>query len=399
MAIFKYITKKFKEDIESKKRAKERYFEFPKALMYDTKYKGLSVRAKMLYSMLLDRSMLSLENDWFDEYGNAYIVCEIDEIEVFLDCARGTAVEALKDLEKFNLVRKIKQGQGKANILYVSYIETPNETLDIHIKYYKRMIDALKHERAVKEEERQKRREAELQYRQEFNNCNPLGNASVEKDTQLNPLESLRSTKNEFAGVQKNDPNDTNTNDTDVSQYLCSTPDGEVIHKTFLDRFKDFLIPSRYAKSILPKIELQIEYDLFDKVLVDTVNNKKRENKEHYIIKTLNALLTKGIYTLEKYLEDAAVYNYEKFQKKKDIKQIGHSFTREQIIEQHRFNNRFLEDQTVGSMDLDTLADKAMASKELFEALDPYTKSDVKVNISLRRLFMPTWIQRHEYAY
>ena len=394
MTIFKYITKKFKEDIESKKRAKERYFEFPKALMYDTKYKGLSVRAKMLYSMLLDRSMLSLENDWFDEYGNAYIVCEIDEIEVFLDCARGTAVEALKDLEKFNLVRKIKQGQGKANILYVSYIETPNETLDIHIKYYKRMIDALKHERAVKEEERQKRREAELQYRQEFNNCNPLGNASVEKDTQLNPLESLRSTKNEFAGVQKNDPKDTNRKDTDVSLYVGNAPHGdeEDTQKTFLDRYKDFLIPSRYIKKVLPLMELKIDYNLFDKILVDAVNNPKKKNKENYIVGTLNKLIIKGIFTLDSYMESVSVYNYNKFHKKRDFEETGVCFTEKDLKQQYNIDKMIVEQTITEGLSIDELVEESMKSRDFYISLRPALRKYVKSEMQDKNLFMPRWV-------
>lgn len=70
MKNFKFITK---QDA-----TKELFFKMPKALMYEIKYKKLSANAKLLYSMLLDRTSLSIENNWFDEHDRAYIICEVD---------------------------------------------------------------------------------------------------------------------------------------------------------------------------------------------------------------------------------------------------------------------------------------------------------------------------------
>ena len=135
MTAFNYITRKDK--------TKELFFKLPKALMCESKYKEISANAKLLYGMLLDRTGLSIENDWFDEEDRAYIICEISEIEIFLKCARGTASKGLKELEKINLVKKLRLGQGEANFLYVAHVDTTKETLDTHLNLHKRMVDAL----------------------------------------------------------------------------------------------------------------------------------------------------------------------------------------------------------------------------------------------------------------
>ena len=112
--------------------------------MYEEKYKSVSANAKLLYGMLLDRTSLSIENDWFDEEDRAYIVCEISEVEIFLKCARGTASKVLKELENINLIKKLRLGNGLANLLYVAHVDTTRETLDTHLKLHKRMLEALK---------------------------------------------------------------------------------------------------------------------------------------------------------------------------------------------------------------------------------------------------------------
>ena len=93
---FKYRTKD--DDM------RELHFKLPKALMYEKKYKKLSANAKLLYAMLNDRTSLSMKNNRYDKFDRAFIICSIEEIEVFLNCERGSANKYLKELVNFNLV-------------------------------------------------------------------------------------------------------------------------------------------------------------------------------------------------------------------------------------------------------------------------------------------------------
>lgn len=134
--MFNFITKENK--------AANLYYQLPKALIYESKYKSLSANAKILYSFLYDRTNLSIINDWYDKEGKVYIICELSEIELILNCSRGTANKTLKELEKANLVMKYRNGQGKANFLYVAKVDTSQETLDTHVKLHKRELEIKK---------------------------------------------------------------------------------------------------------------------------------------------------------------------------------------------------------------------------------------------------------------
>ena len=389
---FNYITKKDK--------TKELFFKLPKALMYEEKYKSVSANAKLLYGMLLDRTSLSIENDWFDEEERAYIVCEISEVEIFLKCARGTASKVLKELENINLIKKLRLGNGLANLLYVAHVDTTRETLDTHLKLHKRMLEALKDKRAKEEEARKARRSKELEEKksnrieenQKFKNCTSLENTEVENEETLEPLETLRSTKNELLEVQNLNPNNTNTNNTDISMYVCSENPQTEKPLSFVDRYKQLLPVSKYALKTLPLIELQIEYDLFDKILVDTVNNTKRTNKENYIIKTLNNLIEKGISSLDDFIEDVAAFSYKKYGKSKSDADMGLSFSSEEIKEMDKASRELVTDIILESTEIDVIIEKSIASKDFFNALNMEYKFKVK-ELTSDRLYVPYWIR------
>ena len=379
---FNYITRKDK--------TKELFFKLPKALMYETKYKEISANAKLLYGMLLDRTGLSIENDWFDEEDRAYIICEVSEIEIFLKCARATANKALKELEKINLVKKLRLGQGEANFLYVAHVDTTKETLDTHLNLHKRMVDALKHKRAVAEEKRKAKVAEEKSKNQKFKNCTSTENTSVENSETLQPLETLRSSKNELLEVQNLNPNNTNNNKTDISMYVCS--ENPQIKKSFIDRYKEFLPPSSYALKTLPLQELKIEYELFDKILIDAINTKKIVNKENYIIKTINEQIKKGISTLEGYIDDLAKHSYNKYTKK-NSKELHVKFTDKEILDMNKQDRNLVNDIIMGSVDIDVLVNKSINSVDFFNALNLEYKDMVRSFIIENRMYMPLWIR------
>ncbi len=50
------------------------YFRIPKALFQDSRFRHLSMDARTLYGILLDRMSLSVKNGWLDEQGRVYII-------------------------------------------------------------------------------------------------------------------------------------------------------------------------------------------------------------------------------------------------------------------------------------------------------------------------------------
>ena len=76
-----------------------RFIRLPIVLIEDEKFKGLSIDAKVLYSMYLSRSTLSYKNNWIDESGRVYIYFTVEETARQLACGTKKAVKLIKDLE------------------------------------------------------------------------------------------------------------------------------------------------------------------------------------------------------------------------------------------------------------------------------------------------------------
>ena len=95
------------------------FYRIPKILVIDEEFAELSTDAKLLYGLLLDRVSLSSSSGWLDEWGRVYIIYTIKSIQRDLRCGVKKAVKLLKELEKFGLVEKVIQGQGKPALIYV----------------------------------------------------------------------------------------------------------------------------------------------------------------------------------------------------------------------------------------------------------------------------------------
>ena len=67
------------------------FYRFPKALFTDSRFRGISVEAKVLYGLLLDRMGLSVKNGWKDEEGRVYIIFTVEAIMEHLGCSNKKA--------------------------------------------------------------------------------------------------------------------------------------------------------------------------------------------------------------------------------------------------------------------------------------------------------------------
>jgi len=95
------------------------FYRIPKLLFTDERFSELSLEAKVLYGIMLDRMGLSVKNKWFDEQKRVYIVFTIDKIMNFLHCREQKANKILKDLEEIGLIEKRRNGLGKPNFIYI----------------------------------------------------------------------------------------------------------------------------------------------------------------------------------------------------------------------------------------------------------------------------------------
>ena len=100
------------------------FIRIPRVLLKDPAFANLSVYAKMLYSVLLDRMSLSSKNGWFDEENRVYIVYPIIEAQEDLGIGKKKAMEVISELVKFGLLEKKRRGQGLPSLLYVKSFMT-----------------------------------------------------------------------------------------------------------------------------------------------------------------------------------------------------------------------------------------------------------------------------------
>lgn len=102
------------------------YMMFPRFLL-DIE---LSANAVMVYLLLLDRARLSLSNSgWKDLLGNVFIFFPLEELAAALHCSIRTITTSLHQLSEKGLIERVRQGIGRANIIYVCL---PDASPDIH---------------------------------------------------------------------------------------------------------------------------------------------------------------------------------------------------------------------------------------------------------------------------
>lgn len=95
------------------------FYRIPKLLFTDEIYQTVSTDAKMLYGLLLDRLSLSEKNDWKDEHGRVYQYFTIQQAQELLHFGHEKVCHLFAELDAADLIERRRQGQGKANRIYL----------------------------------------------------------------------------------------------------------------------------------------------------------------------------------------------------------------------------------------------------------------------------------------
>ncbi len=89
-----------------------------RTLFSDT-FKGLSVSAKALYALMVERANLSNYNNWFDNEKRVYIIYTAAQVMDDFQCSERTALKLLKELATFGLIERFQNRRGQAYMIYV----------------------------------------------------------------------------------------------------------------------------------------------------------------------------------------------------------------------------------------------------------------------------------------
>ena len=73
----------------------------------------LSHTAKLLYTLLLDRATLSQKNNWVDDRGRIYVIYPLSNLAKDLGCCVSSVTCSFTELEKANLVERVRYGFSK----------------------------------------------------------------------------------------------------------------------------------------------------------------------------------------------------------------------------------------------------------------------------------------------
>ena len=98
------------------------FIRLPMVLMEDEIFKEVSVEAKVLYALMLNRMGLSYKNGWQDEEGKTYIYYTVNNIKNQFNCSNDKALKLLDELNTgsgIGLIERKRQGLGKPNRIYV----------------------------------------------------------------------------------------------------------------------------------------------------------------------------------------------------------------------------------------------------------------------------------------
>lgn len=103
------------------------FMKFPLTLLADKKYREMSIEAKVIYSLLLNRLSLSQKNNWVNENNEVYIIYTREEAANMLNISYKKAISGFKELISNHLIIEQRRGHGFPNLIYLIKAETSDE--------------------------------------------------------------------------------------------------------------------------------------------------------------------------------------------------------------------------------------------------------------------------------
>ena len=107
------------------------FIRIPKAMMTEELFASLSIQAKILYGLLLDKVGTARKNQWVDDDNKVYVIYPIKEIMEDMNTGKVKAIKSLSELEEIGLVEKKQRGLGLPSLLYVKSFVVPETVPEV----------------------------------------------------------------------------------------------------------------------------------------------------------------------------------------------------------------------------------------------------------------------------
>ena len=104
--------------------------EIPLLMFIDEAFEPLSIEAKVVYGLLLQRIKMANRNGWRDEEGRLYVIYPLDQMSKDIGLSTRTISSSLKQLEAIGIIDIAIRGQGRPNIYYVKNFIYKDEESD-----------------------------------------------------------------------------------------------------------------------------------------------------------------------------------------------------------------------------------------------------------------------------
>ena len=99
------------------------HLQMPRWLFGESRYKHLSLEAKVAYTFLLNRFQLSRLNGWINSDGEVFIIFTREELADEMQVSYRKAIAVFKELAACNLIWERRCGRGEANQIYLAAVE------------------------------------------------------------------------------------------------------------------------------------------------------------------------------------------------------------------------------------------------------------------------------------
>ena len=107
------------------------FYRLPRVFLTSELYSDISTEVKVLYGLMLDRVALSMRNGWREPDGRVFIYFTLNDVKRMLNVGKNKAVSLFQQMEKLDLIRRRKQGQGKpARVFVRTFVEAAPENAD-----------------------------------------------------------------------------------------------------------------------------------------------------------------------------------------------------------------------------------------------------------------------------
>lgn len=312
-----------------KEEQQKMFTQLPKALLYEDKYKTMSNDSKVLYSFLVDRVSLSMKNGYIDNLGRVFIKCSEITMAEILNKSEKTVRKFKKELIEKDLLEQ-PDAKNEKTTYYVKQPIVTVEKLEDYIADFQQVVNEKAQKEIERNKEYRKRKAnnevANLNAKNCYgNNDRSIENTGFQDENSLNPLEMLATVETTVMHQSKLPYSNTDFSNTDFSMYVCTDEPTETELELLKRKYEEEnyrmltlirklnLAITDFFENFLKELEDEgFDYELFEQVLFCALN-KRVNNLEGYVYRTIKNLQAKGVTNRYEYDLDVELYVAKNF--------------------------------------------------------------------------------------